>query len=102
MNISSNLSSIQAHQTLLGNSAHNVANVNTDRFVPGEGTIGEGAGNTVEARITEGTDNGSAGSQTDLSREVTDQIVFERGIEANVASIRTQDQMYGSLLDITV
>jgi flagellar hook protein FlgE len=102
MNISGNLSSIQAHQTLLDNSANNVANVNTDRFVPRAGTISEGAGNSVQAQVSAGTDNGSVNSQTDLGRELTDQIIFERGVEANVASIRTQDQMYGSLLDITV
>lgn len=102
MNISGNLSSIQAHQTLMDNSANNVANVNTDRFVPKEGTIAGGAGDSVRAQITEGSDNGSVNSQTDLGRELTDQMILERGVEANVASIRTQDQMYGSLLDITV
>lgn len=34
MNISSNISSIQAHQNMMNSSANNVANVNTNRFVP--------------------------------------------------------------------
>ncbi len=32
MNISNNISSIQAHQTMLNTTANNVANVNTDGF----------------------------------------------------------------------
>ena len=102
MEITNNVSSILAHQTVLDNSANNVANVNTERFVPAESTIG-GAGNgAVRTNLETATDNGSTTSQTDLTNEVTDQIVAERGVEANAEAIRTQDQMYGSLLDITV
>lgn len=102
MNISANLSSIQAHQTLMNNSAHNVANVNTDGFIPKNGTLQEGVGGSVRPQLSGGTANGSAASQTDLAKEMTDQVTLERGAEANVAAIRTQDAMIGSLLDITV
>ena len=35
-----------------------------------------------------------------LTKEITDQISIEKVSEANVQAIRTQDQMFGSLLDI--
>lgn len=100
MNISSNISSIQAHQTLMDNNAHNIANVNTDGFVPKDGTISESSQSSVRANLSEATDNGSELSQTDLSTELTDQIVIEKAVAANVSAIRTQDEMFGSLLDI--
>ena len=102
MNISSNVSSIQAHQTLMDNNANNIANVNTDGFVPNNGRVKGGESGSVRAELSAAADNGSMQRQTDLSKELTDQITIERGVEANVAAIRTQDQMYGSLLDIKV
>lgn len=102
MAITNNVSSIQAHQTVLNNSANNVANVNTERFVPNESTVTGGENGSVRANIESATDNGSTASQTDVSNEVTDQIVAERSVEANAEAIRTRDQMYGSLLDIKV
>jgi flagellar hook protein FlgE len=102
MTLTNNVSSILAQQTLMDNSANNVANVNTDRFVPDSGVAQGGAGGSVEANLRSGTDSGSTTSQTDLSKEMTDQMAVEKTVDANAAAIRTQDQMYGSLLDITV
>ncbi len=100
MSISSNVSSIQAHQTLMNSNANNIANVNTDGFVPTNGTTIESAPNSVQANLSQATDTGSAQSQSDLSKELTDQIVIEDALGANVAAIKTQDQMFGTLLDI--
>lgn len=70
MNISNNISSIQAHQTMLNTSANNVANL------------------------------GSQASQTDLSKEMVTQMVVEDVTALNVTAIKTQDEMFGTLLDI--
>ena len=70
MNISNNVSSIQAHQTMLNTSANNVANL------------------------------GSKASQTDLSKEMVTQMVVEDATALNVTAIKTQDEMFGTLLDI--
>ncbi len=102
MAITNNVSSIQAHQTLLNNNAHNVANVNTERFVPNEGIISGSENGSVRASISAEPDTGAAQSQTDLSEELTEQAVVERSVDANAVAIRTQDEMYGSLLDIRV
>lgn len=99
MNISNNISSITASQTMLNNSANNVANVNTDKFIPNSTVMGEKS-DSVTAYTRKADDSGSQKSQTDLSKEFPDQIVAEKTVSANVSTIRAQDEMFGSLLDI--
>jgi flagellar hook protein FlgE len=98
--ISSNVSSIASHQTWMNNNAHNVANVNTDKFVPQDTKISESDNGGTKANTTSASSNGSERSQTNLSKELTDQISIEKATQSNVQAIRTQDEMYGSLLDI--
>jgi flagellar hook protein FlgE len=100
MNISANLNSIQAHQTWMDNNANNVANVNTDGFVPTTTTITNPAQNSVVAQSTTATDTGSSKSQTDLAKELPDQINIEAATSVNVTTIKTQDEMLGTLLDL--
>lgn len=99
MNVSNNVSSIQAHQTMLNTSANNIANVNTDGFKPSDTRITEGK-ESVRAYNTKSDDNGSVKSQTDLAKEIPDQIIAQESTSANVSVIKTQDEMFGSLLDI--
>ncbi|MBU0721756.1 flagellar basal body protein [bacterium] len=91
MNISGNISSIQTHQKMLDTSANNVANLNTDGFVPG---------NTPGARSVLTNNNNSSKSQTDIAKEIPNQIIAEKATALNVAAVRAQDEMLGSLLDI--
>ena len=101
MNISSNISSIQSHQTMMNVNAHNVANVNTDGFVSSSTTMSD-MGNSVSANIRQADDNGSSKSQTDLSKELPEQMIVENVTAANVTAIKTQDEMIGTLLDLKV
>lgn len=73
MNISSNVSSLYTNQSMMDFSANKVANINNKN---------------------------SQGSQTDLAKEMTNQIVAEDVAAVNVSAIKTQDEMLGSLLDI--
>lgn len=98
--ISSNVSSILSHQTFMNNDAHNVANVNTDRYVPQNTVIKEEGKESTQAVTTKATDVGSEKSQTNLTKEITDQMTIEKVTAANVEAIRTQDKMLGSLLDL--
>ena len=100
MNISSNVSSLQAHQSALNTTANNVANANSDGFIPSSTNIVESSNSSVTTATSQASDTVSAQSQTDLAKELTDEIVLGRGFEANIASIKTQDQLTGSLLDI--
>ena len=99
MNISSNISSMSSHQTMLNTGANNVANVNSDGFVPKDTRLSN-SGDSVTANTRVSDDNGSTRSQTDLAKELTDQIVAQDGTSVNVSAIKTQDEMFGSLLDI--
>ena len=101
MSIQTNVASIQAHRTLMNNSAYNVANVNTDGFIPTQTTLND-TGNGVSAASSKATDTGSPKSQTDLTKEIPDQIVAQEGVAVNVVSIKTQDEMLGTLLDLKV
>lgn len=99
MNISNNVSSIGAHQKMLDVNANNVSNVNTDGFVPSDTRMSEGK-NSVTPNIRKADDSGSKTSQTDLAKELPDQIVAQDAAAVNVTAIKTQDEMFGSLLDI--
>ncbi len=99
LNFSANVSSLIAHQGFANANANNVANVNTEGFVPTKTTLTNGGG-AVSANFQTTTDNGSSLSQTDLSRELTDQVIVQNGHEVQGTAIRTQDEMLGSLLDI--
>ncbi|HEX5328623.1 hypothetical protein [Sulfuricurvum sp.] len=98
--ISSNVSSIMSNQTWMNNNANNVANVNTDRFVPKETTISETQNGGTKANTETASSKGGEKSQTDLSKELSEQVTIEKTAQSNVQAIRTQDEMYGSLLDI--
>lgn len=99
MNISNNISSIQSHQTMMNNNAHNIANVNTDGFRSSDTRMLD-SGGSVTANSRKADDNGSLKSQTDLAKEIPDQIVVQGATAVNVTAIKTQDEMLGSLLDI--
>jgi len=99
MNISANLSSIQAHQKFMNTNANNIANVNSDGFIPSDTRLYNSSG-LVEARNTKAHDNGSQKSQTDLTKEIPNQIIIEKATALNVGAINTQDEMIGTLLDM--
>lgn len=99
MNISNNISSMQAHQTMLNTTANNVANVNSDGFKPSDTRISDN-GDSVSAHNRVADNNGSLKSQTDISKEIPDQIVAQDATALNVTAIKTQDEMFGTLLDV--
>jgi len=99
MNISNNVSSINAHQTMLNTTANNIANVNSDGFIPKDTRITNENG-SVRTNITETDNNGSKRSQTDLAKEIPDEIIAQDATAINLTAIKTQDEMVGSLLDI--
>jgi flagellar hook protein FlgE len=84
----------------MNNSASNVANANSDGYLPRNTTISETQNGGTKANTTMAADNSSKQSQTNLTKEITDQMTIEKTTEANVQAIRTQNDMLGSLLDI--
>jgi len=100
MNISTNASSLQANQMFMNANANNIANVNTDGFKPTQTTISNPTKDTVKANFTKADNTGSSKSQTNLTKEIPDQIIISGVNEANVNAIKTQNEMMGSLLDL--
>lgn len=98
--ISSNVSSLMSNQTYANNNAGNIANANTDGFVPRNTTISETQNGGTKASTTMATDTGSTKSQTNLTKEIADQVTIEKTAVANIQAIRTQNEMLGSMLDI--
>ena len=99
MNIQNNIASINSHQSLLNTNANNIANVNTDGFIPKDTKISN-TGNSVTSNTATASDTGSTHSQTNLAKELTQQIIAQDTTSLNVSAIKTQDEMLGSLLDI--
>jgi len=88
--ISINVKSLQAHQQLMDINANNIANVNTENFEASDAHITDKL--EISANVTQ--------EGTDLAKELTDQIVIEAGFKAQLPAIKTQDEMFKSLLDI--
>ena len=121
---SPSLSALSSLSTSLQATANNIANVNTNEFKASSarfetGPMDQGVqisevrkdgspGAFVQAPVfTE--ENGRAiqrqgwveSSNTDVAREFTNMISTERAFQANVASIRTADEMLGTILNTT-
>jgi len=111
--IQSTLSAIKAFGTKMGVTANNIANVETEEFKKSTATLAEGSKGSVEVVITQPdipgpvVVDGSDGQMTekemsnvDLAEEIPQTILAQRGYEANLATIRTQDEMLKSIIDI--
>ena len=87
-------SGLQAAQARLGASAHNVANGNTPGFkrvLPQATAQPQGGVQvTLSRAATEGPD---------ITQDVVDQLSAKQAFAANLAVLKTADQVMGSLLD---
>jgi flagellar basal-body rod protein FlgC len=124
MPINLGLSALGAYTTRARVSANNIANVNTDGFKASRADLETGPdGQGVRvSRIAEDTSAGPMvqslvptadpltgrietetqwveGSNTDIPREMVNLMTSERAYAANAATIRTWDEMVGTVLD---
>ena len=85
-----NLNSMLAHQRLMDINANNIANVNTKNF------------KAVDAKIVDKLEisTNTSNKGTNLTKELTDQIIIEKGYKAQAPAIKTQDEMTKTLLNI--
>jgi flagellar basal-body rod protein FlgC len=111
--MASALSGIQAGGKILGVGAHNIANAQTDGFkrtraLPVESSAG-GVTVTLEKDLRSGPQIFSfedpsilrEGSNVDLGEEIISNLQASHLIKANIASVKIQNKVLGSLLDIT-
>lgn len=95
-------SGLQAAQARLGTAAHNVANHQTPGFTRQVVQAQARAEGGVVVRLSQASQTGAqAGGQVggDLTQDVVDQLAAKHSFMANVAVLKTADQMMGSLLD---
>ena len=109
---SSALSGVQAGGRLLGASAHNIANALTENFKRTQATFEESPAGGVVVSLTQDQRPGPQlptgddpftfreGSNVEVEEELIHTLEATHLIEANLASIRTQDKVLGALLDI--
>jgi len=112
--IAASLTAIQAVAERFNRTARNLANSNTDGYRAERVTLSEGdQPGTVKAvfgrdespgpvRLEE-TEEGPRlveMANVDLAREMVTMLADRRAIEANLAALRTADQVLGSIIDI--
>jgi flagellar hook protein FlgE len=111
--IQSTLSSVKAFEDKMGVTANNIANVETEKFKKSRATLIEGPEKTVTVKISQPETPGPAAvdpadgqstnkerSNVDLAEEIPQTIIAQRDYEANLSTIRTQDEMSKSVIDI--
>jgi flagellar basal-body rod protein FlgC len=112
--ISSSLSAINAFGTKMAVSANNVANIESEEFKKSRADLTEGINSTVEVEITQIDSPGNIVfepdntgqmvekelSNVDLTEEIPQTMIAQRGYEANLKYIKIQDDMIGSVIDI--
>ncbi|MCX5720548.1 MAG: flagellar basal body protein [Nitrospirae bacterium] len=107
------LSGVAAYAKQIEVSAHNVANVNTDGFKKSQTDLVEGSNGGVRPVVRKDdsagptvlSDRGHGPTQVELSNvnladEAVTQIIAQRGFEANISTLRTADDMLGTILDM--
>lgn len=107
------LSGMRASQKRLEASGHNVANVNSDTFKSQIVTQHEDKGlvETTISRdmrkgpeVTRFANNGEPEkielSNVDLTKEITDQISSTKNYAANLKTIKTMDEVMGTIIDL--
>jgi len=110
LSFNSSVSGIQAAIDMLGISAHNTANINTDGYKKQRVNLRDDHGSGVIVDITESTETGSLyknkrgemveASNVNYVEEVVAQINARHLLSANVAAIKRTDEALESLLDI--
>ncbi len=110
LSFNSSISGIRAANDMLGVSAHNTANINTDGFKKQHVNLRDDHVGGVIVDITESTEKGSLyrnkrgdmveASNVDYTEEVVAQINARHLLSANAAVIKRTDEARESLLDI--
>lgn len=85
---------LQAFGTSQQVTAHNVANLNTDEFEASRVMFQENANGGVTAAVANTKDT------VDISREATNMLSNTQGFKANLAVLKTADEMTKQLLNI--
>jgi flagellar hook protein FlgE len=106
------LSALDAYGKKLDVTANNIANLNTDGFKKSRATFEEADPSGVIVSISkvntpgapipseDGTAKPRESSNVDPAEEIVGLITTKHGFEANLKTVKAEDQMLGSLFDI--
>lgn len=110
---SSSLSALSAFRKKMDVTANNVANALTDEFKKSRVTMEEGSPNGVKAvvdrvethgfpkeSIRDGESVTVESSNVDLNEELPEMVITQTAYSANLKTVKAQNDMMGSLLDI--
>jgi flagellar basal-body rod protein FlgC len=113
LSVSSTLSALRAFGAKMGVNANNVANADTEGYKKRRAVLQEGSNNDVQVDIEQVNTPGPAVaeekdgqitekemSNVDLAEELTQTILNQRGLEVNLTTLKTQDEMIGSVIDM--
>jgi len=101
MNISTNIASMQAHSAYANQNANNIANVNSNGYVPSDTNITDKNG-SPHTSFSKANNSGDVRNQTNLTKEITNQVLITNGFDANANAIKTQSQMLGTIFNMRV
>lgn len=112
--IQNTVSALKAHEKKMEVVANNVANVQTEGFSKSRADFKAGAGGSIDIEVNVvsnsapppiSDENGFTmeivmTNNVDLSEEIPQAMITEKGYEANVKVLKTEDEMVGTLLDM--
>ncbi len=110
--IGASLAGIAAFEKKASAAANNIANCNTKEYKKSEAVITEDAAGLPDVSlkridtpgflVQESDGTVSEQSNVDLAEELAQTMIAQRGYEANIKALQTQNRMLGSALDILV
>lgn len=113
LSVNSTLSALDSFGVGMQVTANNVANGETEGFKKSRSIFTEGAHDEVRVKIEKVDTPGPVvyemendqiiekeHSNVDLAEEISGTIPIQRGYEANLKMIKTQDEMLGSIIDL--
>jgi len=110
--LDSALSALDAYGQKVDVTANNIANVNTDGFKKSRAVLQEADSSGVVVSIDkvntpgasilseDGTGEVRESSNVDLAEEIVNLQTAKHGFEANLKTLKTEEEMLGSLFDI--
>ena len=110
--VGSSLSALSAFGTKMGVTSNNLANVESQEFKKSRTLMEEGSNGNVDVEIeqvdtpgyrvleeVDGQLTEQELSNVDMAEEITETIPTQRGYEANLKALKTQMEMYESVID---
>ncbi|HVN96067.1 MAG TPA: flagellar basal body rod C-terminal domain-containing protein [Syntrophorhabdaceae bacterium] len=109
--ISASISGLTAFGDTLSNAAHNIANSNTDGYKAKIATITDDEKELPKVNLMTSNTSGALieqygvtreTSNVDLAVEFPQMMIAQRGYEANIQALKTQNEVLKSILDIVI